>query len=208
MKAFLKFLLMADLGFLLGGELAILQAHHGFSAAAPKAAAVGTVKSVPDPDAKEHIGGPFSLVDQTGRAVTEKSWPGKYKLVYFGFTHCDDTCPATLQKIADVLQRLAPAAAAKVVPLFITVDPARDGVMALAEYLLRFHSPALVGLTGTAAQIAAAEKTYHVYAGGKGTPESHSSYVYLMSPDDTLAQVFDQDISAADLQAGINKYVK
>ncbi len=211
MKLFLQILVIALVGFVLGRWLAVWQVSHRALLAAPKVAEVGAVTSVPEKGSTAHIGGAFSLVDQAGAAVTEKSWPGQYKLVYFGYTHCADTCPATLQKIVGVLRQLDPLEAAKIVPLFITVDPARDTVFVMAEYLLRFHSQRLVGLTGSEAQIAAAEKAYHVYTGKKdGTEslESHSAYVYLMSPDDKLLDVFDSDTGAQDMLVKIQKYVK
>ncbi len=208
MKSFFAFLTVAVLGFLLGGEIAIWHAHHRASFAPPKFAESGAVTSMPEPGSKAHIGGPFSLVDQTGRAVTQNAWPGKYKLVYFGYTHCTDTCPATLQKIDGVMQKLGSQEAAKIVPLFITVDPMRDTVVVMARYLSRFHSPYLVGLTGTADEIASVEKAYHVYAGGKGSLESHSDYVYLMSPDDKLVTVFDPGTAPSAMLAEIIGYVK
>ena len=212
MKLFLQILTIAIVGFLLGGQMAVWQGRYQRSSHnAPKVAEVGTVKSVPEKGSPAHIGGAFSLIDQTGAAVTEKSWPGQYKLVYFGYTHCADTCPATLQKIVGVLQQLDPLEASKIVPLFITVDPARDTVITMAEYLSRFHSQRLVGLTGSAAQIAGVQKAYHVYTGKKDGTESldsHSAYVYLMSPDGKLLQVFDSDTSAQDLLVKIQKYVK
>jgi cytochrome oxidase Cu insertion factor (SCO1/SenC/PrrC family) len=161
------------------------------------------------------IGGPFSLYNQQGKPVTEKSWPGHYKLVFFGYTHCPDTCPATLQKLTAVMQNLDPKGE-KIVPLFVTVDPARDTAKVLSDYLSHF-SPTIVGLTGTDAQIKGMEETYKVYAAkqpgqSKGDYaeylEDHSAYVYLMSPDDKLLQTFSFDETAEAMIGKIKDSVK
>ncbi|MCH8684070.1 SCO family protein [Pedomonas mirosovicensis] len=136
------------------------------------------------------IGGPFSLVDHTGKPVTEKSWPGKHLLVYFGYTYCPDVCPADLQNMSlalTTLEKENPKAAAEIQPLFITIDPERDTVLALKDYVSLFH-PRLVGLTGTPEQIEAAKKSYRVYAvkreeeGASDYLMDHTALIYLISP--------------------------
>ena len=102
------------------------------------------------------IGGPFTLTDQNGRKVSDTSFPGKYKLIYFGYTFCPDVCPVDLQLIGRGLaafEKSDPARAAKVQPIFITTDPERDTPPVLKEYVAAFH-PRLIGLTGTPQQIA------------------------------------------------------
>ncbi len=86
---------------------------------------------------KALVGGPFSLVDHTGRKVTDKDFRGRYMLVYFGFTYCPDVCPSGLQVIAAALQKLGPKAD-RITPIFITVDPERDTPAQLAEYVKSF----------------------------------------------------------------------
>jgi protein SCO1/2 len=133
------------------------------------------------------IGGPFELVDQNGRTVTEKSWPGKYLLVYFGYTFCPDVCPTELSTMAAALDELG-GDADKVQPLFITVDPERDTVPVMADYVPSFH-PRLQGLTGSDAQVRGAAKAYRVYfAKGKDEGDGaylmdHSSFIYLIDPE-------------------------
>jgi cytochrome oxidase Cu insertion factor (SCO1/SenC/PrrC family) len=210
MKLFLRFIVLAAVGFLLGGAVALMQNRH-----VPAAAVVSETKGSPAPMAGVPVGGAFSLTDQTGKPVTEKSWPGKYKLVFFGYTHCPDTCPATLQKLAAVMQNLDPKGE-KLVPLFITVDPERDTVDVMAKYVANF-GPTIVGLTGTEAQIKAVEETYKVYAAkqpgqSKGDYaeylEDHSAYVYLMSPDDKLLQTLSFDETAETMIGKIKESVK
>ena len=95
---------------------------------------------------REPVGGPFSLVDHEGRRRTEADFRGKLLLVYFGYTSCPDICPTDLMEIARALTLLG-AESEAVQPLFITLDPERDTVAHLAEYIPNF-SPRLVGLTG------------------------------------------------------------
>lgn len=140
------------------------------------------------------VGGPFALVDQTGAPVTDASWPGRWLLVYFGYTYCPDICPTELQAIAATLDLLGPLAS-RVVPLFITIDPDRDTPAHLADYVKLFDDR-IVGLTGTPRQIADVAKAYRVYY-AKVTPKDsttylmdHSSFIYLMGPDGTLRALF------------------
>ncbi len=142
------------------------------------------------------VGGAFTLTDHHGAAVTEKSWPQKSKLVFFGFTHCPDICPAALQKVAAVMETLDPKGE-RFVPLFITLDPKRDTTSVLSEYVKLF-TPHLIGLTGTEEQVKAVEKVYKVYASKSSNTDAdymvnHSGYIYFMSPDDQLLEVFSSD---------------
>ena len=137
------------------------------------------------------IGGPFALVDQDGRTVTDRSFAGRYRLMYFGYTFCPDVCPQDMANVGAGLKRLEksdPEIAAKVVPVFVTGDPARDTPAVLKQFVANFH-PRMVGLTGSPQAIAAAEKAFAVYA-KKGEPASgggymmdHTRQVYLMNPD-------------------------
>ncbi|MDH3664746.1 MAG: SCO family protein, partial [Alphaproteobacteria bacterium] len=100
------------------------------------------------------IGGPFTLVDQTGRRVTEKDFQGRFMLAYFGYTFCPDFCPLGLSTISEALELLDRDDAEKVTPVFFSVDPARDTVEQLADYAPNFH-PRLVALTGSDDEVAA-----------------------------------------------------
>jgi len=147
------------------------------------------------------VGGPFELIDQAGRTRSEADFRGSYMLVYFGYTFCPDVCPTSLTVMTRALQALKdtdPGLAAKVVPIFITVDPERDTVEALATYAPHFHE-SLVALTGTAAQVAAAAKAYRVYY-AKAEDDSasdylmdHSSFIFLMDPDGRYLTHFAHD---------------
>lgn len=137
---------------------------------------------------KALIGGPFELVGKDGSTVTDKVFRGKYMLVFFGYTHCPDICPAELQVMAAALDGLGKDAD-KVVPIFITVDPERDTPRVVADYVMNF-GPRFVGLSGTPEQIAKAAKAYrvtfekHQEAGaGDNYSVDHSAIAYLMGPD-------------------------
>jgi len=129
------------------------------------------------------VGGPFSLVNQDGRTVTERDFAGSPHLVFFGFTHCPDVCPTTLQQISDVLAALGPKAD-RLKVAFVTVDPERDTPEALKSYLSSFD-PRIVGLTGTPEQVAQTIKAYRGFSkrvpgkDGDYTME-HTALVYVM----------------------------
>ena len=135
--------------------------------------------SASPPLAGARIGGPFTLVDQDGRTVTDQSYAGKWRTMYFGYSFCPDVCPVDLQRLMQGYRQFAkdhPAEAAKLQPIFVSIDPERDTPAVLKQYVGAFGPP-LVGLTGTPAQIAATAKAYAVYYAKR--PEGGASD-YLM----------------------------
>lgn len=140
------------------------------------------------------LGGPFTLVDHTGRTVTERDFAGRALLVYFGFTYCPDVCPTELGTIAAALDAMGPAGE-RVTPVFVSIDPERDTPAAMADYVSRFH-PRMVGLTGSAEQVAQAARAYRVYYAKVRPREStdylmdHSSFIYLVGPDGRVRSLF------------------
>lgn len=146
--------------------------------------------SAPPPLAGAAIGGPFALTDQHGRTVTDRAFAGRYRIMYFGYTFCPDVCPTDALAIGTALKLLEksdPALAARVVPVFVTVDPARDTPAVLGRFVAAF-SPRFVGLTGSPEAIARTAKEFAVYY-GKGPASAggylvnHSRTAYLMDPD-------------------------
>jgi cytochrome oxidase Cu insertion factor (SCO1/SenC/PrrC family) len=107
------------------------------------------------------IGGPFELVDQDGKTVTEQTFKGRMMLIYFGFTYCPDACPTALGVMSAAVDKLD-VAGDRVVPMLITVDPERDTPAALKDYVSNFH-PRMKGLTGTPEQVGKAAKAYRVF---------------------------------------------
>ena len=153
---------------------------------------------------KALIGGPFELVDHNGRAVSDKDYRGRYMLVYFGFTHCPDICPAGLQLISAALDKIGDKAE-RLQPLFISLDPERDTPQKMATYLSSFH-PGFIGLTGSSAQIAKVARTYRVYYSRVknadlpgGYTVDHSTFFYLMSPTGEFVRHFSHSTSVDEL---------
>ena len=158
------------------------------------------------------IGGAFALVGSDGQTVTDHSFPDKYKLIYFGYTSCPDVCPTTMADLTIALKKMG-AKADAIQPLFITIDPARDTSDLLKAYAAQFW-PGLIGLTGTADQIAAVEKQYRVYAAihrtGDGPNDyqmDHSSIFYLMAPDGAFMTVIPADANPDALAAQIAQQI-
>jgi len=154
------------------------------------------------------VGGAFALIDQDGNARRDSDFRGRFMLVYFGFTYCPDACPLALSTMTAALAALGPDAE-RVVPVFITVDPARDTPSRLKEYAAAFH-PGLVMLTGDADALAAVAKAYRVYAkraegAGEDYQMDHSSILYLMGPDGLFMTHFDGSASAEAVAAAIRK---
>ncbi|GAN82046.1 SCO family protein [Acidocella aminolytica] len=149
------------------------------------------------------IGGPFQLTNQLGQPVSDATYRGKYMLVFFGYSHCPDECPLTLQKMALTMNALGPLAQ-HIAPIFITIDPTRDTPPALKPYLSKF-GPDLMGLTGSNAQIAGVAHEYAVafntnnLEASGASVISHSTYIYLMGPDGKFLNLFPFTITVAQL---------
>jgi protein SCO1 len=161
---------------------------------------------------KALIGGPFTLVGEGGAKVTDRDFRGRYMLVFFGFTHCPDICPAELQVIAASLEELGPEAK-KVVPIFITLDPERDTPQAVTAYVKNF-GPSFVGLSGSPEAIAEAAKAYRVtYSKFQEDKSSdnysidHSALVYLMGPDGEYITHFAYGTPAAKMTESLRRYL-
>lgn len=165
------------------------------------------------------IGGPFELVDHTGRTVTDEDFLGRPILVYFGYSYCPDICPFDLQMMAVALDILEPDMRDRFQPVFITIDPARDTVDTLAEYVT---SPAfadgLIGLTGSEDQVRIAKEAYRVFgerapANGEESLEadylmSHTAFTYLMGAEGEFIEVFSNGSDPAVIAARLREYAE
>ena len=160
-------------------------------------------------EATASIGGPFTLIDQHGRTVTDRDFRGRWLLVYFGFTYCPDVCPTSLARNGDAVTLLGDKGK-QVVPVLITVDPERDTPEKLKDYVVSFH-PRAVGLTGTPEQIAAVAREYRVYYAtarrdaDKDYLVDHSSITYLIGPDGRFVKVFRHEANAEEMADYLNK---
>ncbi len=162
------------------------------------------------------IGGLFALTDQNGAAVTDKSFPGQYRIMYFGYTFCPDICPTDVANLArglKVFAKAEPARAKKVKLIFVSVDPARDTPSVLKDFTAAFH-PDMVGLTGSAKAIADVTKAYGVSVSiAPGQPKDgylidHSRASYLMDPVNKPIALIPQDGTAEEIAGEIGKWVK
>ena len=189
---------------------------------AAQSAADSTVAATRSPK----IGGPFTLVDHKGHKVTDRTFRGKFMLVFFGYTFCPDVCPTELQAIGDALDALGEAGK-KVQPIFISVDPERDTVEVMADYVSNFH-PRLAGLTGTPEQVKVAAKAYRAmyykvypppFADDSKKEESDgddenansllnpSAVTYLMRPDGSFLRIFGHGTEPEKMADGIRKHL-
>jgi len=170
----------------------------------------------PPPLAGAKIGGAFSLIDQNGKPVTDRDFAGRYRIMYFGYTFCPDVCPTDMQVVGAALSQLdkdAPALAARVVPIFVTIDPARDTPAVLKQFVAAFH-PRMIGLTGSPAAIDAVAKEFAVYhakgdpAPGGGYLMQHSSQTYLMDPQGKPLALLPTDQGAKAVAAEIERWAR
>ncbi len=192
----------ATFALLIAGALALA----GCNAAAPGAE---------PPLAGAAIGGDFALTASDGRTVKWDDFAGKYRVVYFGYAFCPDICPTDMQRVAQglkVLKASDPAKAAKIQPIFITIDPERDTPQVVGEFAAAF-SPDIIGLTGTPDQIAAAAKAFKVfYAKGEvveggGYLVDHSAITYLFGPEGEPLATLPTDQGADAVAAELDKWV-
>lgn len=188
---------------LFAGALALA----GCNAAAPEAE---------PPLAGATIGGDFALTASDGRTVRWGDFAGKYRIVYFGYAFCPDVCPTDMQRVAQGLKLLKasdPDLAAKIQPIFITIDPTRDTQKVVGEFAAAF-SPDIIGLTGTPEQIDATAKTFKIFY-AKGAPVEgggylvdHSNIVYLFGPAGEPLATLPVDQGGAAVAAELGKWVK
>ena len=144
------------------------------------------------------IGGPFTLVDETGKTVTDTDVITKPSLVYFGYTFCPDVCPLDTARNAEAMALLQERGY-EVQGLFISIDPERDTPEAVAEFTDYLH-PDMIGLTGSPEQVKAASQAYRTYyRKQEGDNEfylvDHSTFTYLVTPDDGFVEFFRREVS-------------
>jgi protein SCO1/2 len=156
------------------------------------------------------IGGPFALVDQDGKPITDADMRGKPFLIFFGYTHCPDVCPTTLFELSEVMNVLGKDANG-LRALFVTVDPERDTPAVMKDYLSSFD-PHVRGATGNPQQVAQVEKAYRVYAKKVPTTDGdysmdHSAIVYLMDKQGRFVAPFSLKRPPAEAAAALRKYL-
>jgi len=163
------------------------------------------------------MGGPFTLTDQSGRRVSDRDFAGKYRLIYFGYTFCPDVCPVDMQVIGAGLRRFEaqdPVRAAKVQPIFISVDPARDTPAVLGRFVAAFH-PRLLGLTGSETEIAQVAREYGIFyqrgeasPGGGGYMVNHTRMAVLYGPDGRPIAIIPTDQGPDGVATELGRWVQ
>jgi protein SCO1 len=156
------------------------------------------------------VGGPFNLVDQNAKPITDQDLKGRPFLVFFGFTHCPDVCPTTLFEVSEILRAAGPGAK-DARALFITVDPERDTPAVLKDYLASFD-PRVIGVTGDSEAIAAVIKSYRVYAKkvpteNGGYTMDHTAIVYLMGKDGRFVAPFNMKRRPEEAAEDLKRYL-
>ena len=154
------------------------------------------------------IGGPFQLVDQNGERFTDAQLKGKWHLVFFGYTHCPDTCPTTLNELSLAIDKIGRKREAVDVVL-ITVDPERDTPEVLKSYVQSFDAP-VIALTGSPEQVAQVAKAYRVYYAKHPRPDGgydmdHSAVIYVMNPEGRFTASFTPDSTADAIAERLRK---
>ena len=157
------------------------------------------------------VGGPFHLVDQNGKPFTNADLKSKWHLIFFGYTHCPDVCPTTLNNLSLVYNQLDAQQQKEVSVVFISVDPGRDTAAVMKAYLANFDAP-IIGLTGSAAAVKQAAQDYHVYYARHDEPDGsyemdHSAVVYVMDPEGHFVATITPDEKIGDIAAELKKLV-
>lgn len=148
------------------------------------------------------IGGPFTLVDETGATVTDKDVITRPSLIYFGYTFCPDVCPLDVARNAEATDALEEMGY-EVTPVFISIDPKRDTPEVLAEFTDVMH-PRMIGLTGSEEQVKAASLAYRTYFRINDTGDDyylvdHSTQTYLVLPGHGFVEFFGRDVTPEDM---------
>ncbi len=157
------------------------------------------------------IRGEFELIDHDGHPVSNQSYSGKYMLVFFGYTNCQNMCSISLSRIGKALEFLGDSVH-ELAPLIITVDPERDTPEVMRAELPKYH-PSLIGLTGNAGQLETAYTNFDQSPESAGKDWnnhpiiSHSSYIYLFNGQGELATLFPPILNPQSMADIIRKYI-
>lgn len=156
------------------------------------------------------IGGPFTLVDETGATVTDKDVINGPTLIYFGYTFCPDVCPLDAARNAeavDILEEMG----IEVTPLFISIDPRRDTPEVVAEFTDYMH-PRMIGLTGSDEQVKAASQAYRTYYKAQDATDEyylvdHSTFTYFVMPDVGFVDFFKRETTPDEMAQRVSCFV-
>ncbi len=162
------------------------------------------------------LGGDFTLIANSGERMSWSDFDGKYRMIYFGFTSCPDICPTDVQRFSQGLKQFEqanPDFAGKVQPIFVTVDPERDTVEVVDEFVSAFH-PRLIGFTGTTEEIEAVKSAFGATSSNQAEDETgwynvnHTTFTYLFGPDGAPLGVIPTDKLAEGVSAELERWVR
>ena len=222
-KRIFRWTILLIIGFGIGSGIGYFQAQNeldsGVIPLSPddkSTAAAATILKKPTSTANKttsgtsNIGGEFTLIDHNEQEVTNETYKGTHKLIFFGFTYCPAVCPTELQKITNIMEELGADYDNTITPLFITLDPERDDVGTMKDYVAQFH-PALIGLTGSIEQIDAVKNTFKVYSSKVENDMmdeymiDHSSFIYLTDWDNKLISMYPSKDTVKHIVQDIKK---
>jgi len=156
------------------------------------------------------LGGPFTLVNGAGETVTDKQVITEPTLIYFGYTYCPDVCPLDVDRNAAAIEILEERGMS-VTPVFISIDPERDTPEVVRDFADAMH-PRMIGLTGSAEQVAEASKAYRTYY--KAHPPvdgdylvDHSTFSYLVTPQNGFVEFFPREVTPEEMADKIGCFV-
>ena len=156
--------------------------------------------------------GEFTLNDPAGNAVNLSDFRGQVTLVYYGYRHCPDVCPATLSELMNMMEVLGPKSD-QVQVIMVSVDPERDTPEKLGQYVSYFH-PDFIGLTGTPDQLTAATVPYGIfYEKHEGSEASgylidHSAGVLLFDREGYLKEMFPFGIQGENIATDVEYFLR
>lgn len=158
----------------------------------------------------DQIGGPFTLLDKTGTAVTNTDVITQPSLIYFGYTFCPDVCPLDMSRNAEATDILLEDGTA-ITPVFISIDPARDTPEVVGEFAENLHER-MIGLTGSPEQVKAASQAYRTYYKAHPAEDEyylvdHSTFSYLVLPEHGFQEFFRRDTSPEKMAETIQCFV-
>ncbi|RYY28005.1 MAG: SCO family protein [Sphingomonadales bacterium] len=177
-------------------------------------AACGATPAQEPPLFGARIGGPFTLTDQNGAAKSDTDFAGKWRIVYFGYTFCPDICPNDMLKLGQAMKLLDksdPRVAAKIAPIFVSVDPERDTPAVVKQFVEQFH-PRFTGLTGSLDAITKMAKDYAVAfrkePSGDGYLVGHTQIAYLMDAEGKPITSLPLEKDAAAIADAVKHWVR